>query len=125
MQLREQTAAITGRGAEPAAIGTGSPREAADLASELGLEFPLFTDPDRRTYAALGTRRSVIGILHTGTLRSAVRAWRQGHRQDGVQGDPMQLGGVVVIRPGGMVAMVQRSVHAGDHPDIEAILQAI
>ncbi len=125
MQLRDQAQAIDQRGADVAAIGTGSPEQAARLAQQLELPFPLLADPERRTYAALGTRRSVIGILHTGTLRSAVRAWRRGHRQEGVQGDAMQLGGVVVMRPGGAVAMIHRSVHAGDHPDIEAILRAI
>jgi peroxiredoxin len=124
-QLRDQTPAIRARGADLAAVGNGTPDQADHLARALGTDFPLLTDPDRRTFAALGARRSPGGVLHPRVLASAARAWRAGHRQHGVQGDAMQLGGVVVIHPGDEVAGVWRSAHAGDHPAAEQILAVL
>ena len=60
-----------------------------------------------------------------GTFRSALRAWRGGHRQQGVQGDALQLGAVVVVRPGNDVTYLHRSAYAGDHPAPADILQRL
>jgi len=123
--LRDVVPGIRERGAEIAVVGNGSAEQAAGLVRELGLDFPLFTDPERRTFAALGARRSLGGVLNLGTLKSAVRAWSAGHRQHGVQGDAMQLGGTVVIHPGGRVAHVHRSEHAGQLPPLDGVLAAV
>ena len=123
--MRDVAAAIRARGAEPAVVGNGTPEQAAQLAAELGLDFPLLTDPERRSFAALGARRSLAGVLHPGVFAGAVRALREGHRQQGVQGDAMQLGGVVAIRPGGEVVYRYLSGHAGDHPDLGEVVSAL
>jgi hypothetical protein len=46
-------------------------------------------------------------------------------REDFAQGDPWQLGGVLVIRPGGELTYRQASREAGDHPPVEEILAAL
>ena len=56
---------------------------------------------------------------------NALRALRDGARQTGIAGDPWQLGGVFVIRPGGELAYRYVSEVAGDHPPIDAILDAL
>jgi len=124
-QLRDEVALLDERGADLAVVGNGTPEQAAELAAELSLVFPLLTDPQRRSFVALETRRNLRGVFHPGTLRSVWRAWRGGHRQRGVQGDPMQLGGVVAIRPGGAVVFVQRSAFAGDHPAMKTVAAAL
>jgi hypothetical protein len=122
-QLREYDGEIRERGARLAFIGNGTPAQAKALARELDLDPPLYTDPERRGFAALGARRSLAGVLRPGTFSSAMRAWRGGHRQQGVQGDALQLGAVLIVRPGGEVAYLHRSAHAGDHPSPARILR--
>ena len=56
---------------------------------------------------------------------AVVRAWRGGHRQQGVQGDALQLGAVAIVRPGDEVTYLHRSTHAGDHPPPAEILQKL
>jgi hypothetical protein len=124
-QLRDAAPSIRERGAEPAVVGNGTPEQAAELARELSLDLALYTDPDRRSFAALGARRDLGGVLHPSVALGAIRALRQGHRQAGVQGDPMQLGGVLAVRPPGAVLYRELSRHAGDHPDLAALIAAL
>jgi hypothetical protein len=133
-QLRDGAGTIRTHGADLAVVGNGTPAQAAAFADELAVDFPVLTDPPRRTYAALGARRGPSGVLRPGTFASAWRAWRGGHRQAGVQGHATQLGGVVVIAPSGdapddpasaRLLFLQRSRHAGDHPGLDAIAAAL
>jgi hypothetical protein len=124
-QLRDATPAIRHRGAEPHVVGNGTPQQAADLAAEMSLDVPLLTDPDRRSFAVLGARRSLGGVLHPDVALGVVRALRRGHRQAGVQGDPMQLGGVIAVRPPGEVVYRYLSHRAGDHPDLSAVIATL
>jgi hypothetical protein len=123
--LRDEAHHIRNRGADLAVVGSGTPEQAAALADELGVDFPLLADPQRRTYVALGARRSLAGVLHPAVLGNALRAWRGGFRQQGVQGDAMQLGGVVAIRPDGEVAYLYQSARAGDHPPLADVAAAL
>lgn len=124
-QLRDVVQEIREHGALLAFIGNGPPAQAKALAHDLDLDrgIPLYTDPERRGFAVLSARRSLAGVLGPGTFRSALRAWRSGHRQQGVQGDALQLGAVAIVRPGGEVAYLHRSAHAGDHPPPAEILR--
>jgi NAD(P)-dependent dehydrogenase (short-subunit alcohol dehydrogenase family) len=56
---------------------------------------------------------------------NALRALRSGSRQTGVEGDPWQLGGVFVLRPGGELAYRYVSAEAGDHPPLDDVLAAL
>jgi len=124
-QLRGVVDQIRNGGASLVFIGNGTPEQAAALSQELDLGVPLYTDPELRGFAALNARRSLAGVLSPATFRNAVRAWRGGHRQQGVQGDALQLGAVVIVRPGGDVTYLHRSAHAGDHPSPTDILQRL
>lgn len=124
-QLRDVAADIRARQARLAFIGNGSPDQAKNLARDLALDVPLYTDPERRGFAALDAQRSLANVLHPGTLSSVLRAWRGGHRQQGVQGDALQLGAVVIVRPGNDVVYLHRSAYAGDHPASADILRRL
>lgn len=106
-------------------IGNGTPAMADDFKQELGLEVPLFTDPSRRTYAKLGFRRGGRSIFSLDVLKHAARAMRAGFRQRATRGDPWQQGGVLVVkRGGGPVEYSYASAEAGDHPPLDAVLEA-
>ncbi|MEW6432024.1 MAG: peroxiredoxin-like family protein [Myxococcota bacterium] len=105
-------------------IGNGTPAMAEDFKQSLGLEVPVFTDPSRRTYAQLGFKRGPLSVVSPGVLASAVRAWRAGFRQTKTQGDPVQQGGVVVVRAGGAAEYGFASAAAGDHPPLDVVMDA-
>jgi hypothetical protein len=99
------------------------------LADTIGREhaegITLVTDPTRATYAALGARRDLAGVLHPRMLGAGWRSVRAGHSQGALAGDAMQLGGVIAVRPDGSVPYVHLERFAGDAPDVQAVLAAL
>jgi NAD(P)-dependent dehydrogenase (short-subunit alcohol dehydrogenase family) len=123
--LRDRIADIRDRGAELVIVGNGSADFARTFREDFGLEGPLLVDPELRAYRAAGLRRGRVELLSPRLAGNALRALRSGARQSGVQGDPWQLGGVFVIRPGGELVYRHASREAGDHPDVDEILAAL
>ena len=106
-------------------VGNGSPHFAAAFREDFELDCPVLVDPELRAYRAAGLRRGRVELLSPRLPLNALRALRSGSRQTGVQGDPWQLGGVFVIRPGGELAYRYVSREAGDHPPVEDVLTAL
>jgi hypothetical protein len=124
--VHRERGAIESRGARLAFVGSGDRRFARAFADELGIGAPIYVDPSRRVYEALGLKRGVLAALGSASVVfHAARAVKGGFRQTGVQGDPWQLGGVFVVAPGGEVRYAYASAAAGDHPPVEAILDAL
>lgn len=143
-QLRREIANIHRLGAELVIVSNGSEQFAAAFREDLGLETPLFVDPTRASYRALGMKRGVIRTL--GAWRTWVnlgRAFIEGVRQrrtrvilgwwnrsvttliPGTQGDAWQLGGVLVVLPDGRVPYRYLSNIAGDHPPPTEVVAAL
>jgi dehydrogenase/reductase SDR family protein 12 len=123
--LRDRIDDIRARGAELVIVGNGAPHFAAAFREDFALDGPLLVDPERRAYRAAGLRRGRVELLSPRLPGNALRALRSGARQGAIQGDPWQLGGVFVIRPGGDLAYRYISREAGDHPPVDAILAAL
>ena len=124
-ELHREKDRIHAAGAELAIVGNGNRHFAQGFAKELGLTTPLYVDTERGAYKALGLKRSFTSFLNLATLRNLVRALRSGFRQGRTQGDPWQLGGVLVVRPGGDVVFRHASDASGDHPPAESVLSAL
>jgi NAD(P)-dependent dehydrogenase (short-subunit alcohol dehydrogenase family) len=124
-QLRDASDEIRARGAELVIVGNGAPAFARAFREDYALEGPLLVDPELRAYRAAGLRRGRVEILSPRLPLNALRALRSGARQGAVQGDPWQLGGVFVIRPGGALAFRHVSREAGDHPPVGDVLAAL
>jgi peroxiredoxin len=125
-QLRAQVDRIHERGAELVVIGNGNRHFARGFREQLGLATPLYVDTTRVSYRALGMRRSLRRtLLSPAAWRSGWRALRAGFRQRRTQGDPWQLGGVLVVTPDGRVPYAHLSETAGDHPPVADVLAAI
>jgi NAD(P)-dependent dehydrogenase (short-subunit alcohol dehydrogenase family) len=116
---------IRARGAELVIVGNGAQNFAAAFREDFELDCPILVDPELRAYRAAGLRRGRVELLSPRLPLNALRALRSGSRQTGVEGDPWQLGGVFVIRPGGDLTFRYASREAGDHPPIEEILAAL
>jgi NAD(P)-dependent dehydrogenase (short-subunit alcohol dehydrogenase family) len=123
--LRDASEAIRARGAELVIVGNGTPYFAKAFREDFGLEGPLLVDPELRAYRAAGLRRGRIEILSPRVPLNALRALRSGARQRAVEGDPWQLGGVFVIRPGGELAYRYVSREAGDHAPVPDVIAAL
>ena len=125
MQLHRELPAIRARGAELVLIGNGNRRFAEAFKHDLGITTPVYVDTKREAYRALEMKRGFTRTLGSlDTWKSFGRALKAGFRQKGVQGDAWQLGGVLVVLPGGSVVYRYLSESAGDHPSSADILQA-
>lgn len=141
--MRHEIATIHGYGAELVVVGNGTEHFATAFQRDLGLDTPLFVDPTGAAYRALGMKRGVARTLRAAMgakmarvlwenirerrLGVVLRWW--GHSvpalRPGANGDAWQLGGVLVVLPGGRVAYRYLSTTAGDHPATGEILHAL
>lgn len=107
-------------------VGMGELRYAQAFGKEFDISCPIFVDPSRAAYRALGMKRSIGRTLALPSVWAArVRASRQGFSQKGVKGDPWQLGGVLLVLPGGRIAYRYLSDTSADHPPVGEILSAL
>ena len=125
VQLHREKDRIHGAGAELVIVGNGNRHFAGGFVKELGLTTPVYVDTKRDAYKALGFKRSLSAILAPAALGNAARALRNGFRQGKTQGDAVQLGGVIVVRPGGEVLFRYASDAPGDHPPVDRVLAAL
>jgi NAD(P)-dependent dehydrogenase (short-subunit alcohol dehydrogenase family) len=123
--LRDRIEEIRARGAELVIVGNGAASFAAALREDFDLDCKILVDPELRAYRAAGLRSGRVEVLSPRLPLNALRAWRSGSRQSGVQGDPWQLGGVFVIQTGGELAYRHVSREAGDHPPLDDVLAAL
>jgi len=126
VQLHREKDAIHTRGGELYFVGNGAAHFASAFAQDLGITTPVYVDPSRASYRALGMKRGLVAtLLSARTLAHALRAMRTGFRQGSIQGDAWQLGGVLVVRPDGGVAFRYLSDEAGDHPPVGDVVAAV
>jgi hypothetical protein len=123
--LRDALGAIRARGAELVVIGNGAAHFARAFREDMQLDVPLLIDPELRSYRAAGLRRGFLESLSPRVPLDALRALTRGFRQTGIQGDPFQLGGLLVIHPPDRLAYHHESRTAGDHPPIDRIVRSL
>lgn len=123
--MRGHHAEIRALGAELTLIGSGSPAHAQAFREAEGVEALLLCDTRLEAFAAAGLKRSISSTFSLGTLKHGLRAFKQGHRQSAVQGDPWQQGGLFVCAPGDEVLFAHVSQAAGDHPEPAAFLDSL
>jgi hypothetical protein len=122
--FRSRQSELKDLGVTLAFIGNGTPAMAEDFKTSLGLDVPVFTDPSKRTYAKLGFKRGLFSASAPAVILAALRAWKAGFRQTKTMGDPLQQGGVVVVRAGGKPEYGFASETAGDHPPLDVVVSA-
>jgi hypothetical protein len=126
VQLHRELQRIRERGAELVFIGNGNRHFAAGFKNDHGITAPIYVDTKRESYRALGMKRSFFATLgNAQSWRNMGRALKSGFRQGLTRGDAWQLGGVLVVLPGGDVAYRYLSTAAGDHPAVEDVIAAL
>jgi hypothetical protein len=121
-ELRPHVDELRALGVEPYVIGSGTPAEARDFQRHVHAEsLPVLVDQPLASYAAASWKRSAAATLHP-------KSWLHGlksmiaHPQRKTAGDPWQLGGAMIVRPGGAVTFRYRSETGGDHPAVATLV---
>src|SRR5919109_899544 len=108
-------------------IGQATPRQAAHFRRRQGIQLPVLADKERISYDAAGAKTA--GVLDLWNPKVVAKGAVTGLREKTVQGrtigDANQLGGALVIAPGGKVAWSHMSSDAGDNASPEEILAAV
>jgi peroxiredoxin len=108
-------------------IGQLTPRHAAHFRRRQEIELPVLADEDRASYRAAGAKVATFGELLGPKVvaKGLVTARQTGQRQGKTLGHPAQLGGAIVIAPGGDVVWSHMAQDAGDNAAPEEILAAV
>lgn len=102
------------------------PSELARYRDHFDLPFPVLSDEGLVQYRRFGFGRgSVRQVWGVGTLRLYARLLRRGWRAHRPTQDVRQLGGDVVLGPGGRVATVFRPKSPDARPSIDALVAAL
>ena len=108
-------------------IGQATPRHAKHFARKLGLDgMTVLADEERETYKLAGFRKAGIGgLIGPKSVMSGIKhGARSGVVQGRIVGDAAQLGGAMIIAPGGEVVFRQASENAGDTVEPADLLAA-
>lgn len=105
------------------AIGNGTPAMAKDFVEKFSIRTPVYTDPERNSYALAGLKRNFgLGLR---SLKAGTRAMSKGFIQGRTRGDPWQQGGALLVDTAGQVRWRHVDQGAGDHTDPQTMLAAV
>ncbi len=125
VQLRDHQEELRAGGAHLAVIGCGSVAQASAFRTGFKLPFPVYVDPDLRSFEAAGLRRE-LGVKNPFvTATHAFRALLRGARPAAVEGDPWQQGGTFAFAAGGELLFAHRSNSVGDHAPLDELITAL
>lgn len=126
MQLHRACQQFEAAGVSLTLIGQATPPHAAHFRRRLGIELPVLADETRVSYKAAGAKVATLGellgpkVIAKGLATTA----RTGVVQGRTVGHPAQLGGAMVVEPGGVVAWSHMSNDASDNAEPDEILTA-
>ena len=123
--MRDGYPQIQAKGAELVAIGNGRPEHVQGFIEDETIPFPVYTDPKRSIYKALGFKRGLGATFSLSSLGSGIRAARSGHRQGALEGDALQQGGLIVVNAAGDILYHHINDDAGDHAPIADVLSVL
>lgn len=127
MQLHRAHERFREAGVDLVLIGQASPRQATAFRRKVGIDtLPVLADDDRQTYRIAGWRKAGLGqLLGPRSVVSGLKhSRRSGVVQGRIVGDASQLGGAMIIRPGGDVVLHRASENAGDTIEPDELLAA-
>lgn len=110
-----------------ALVGNGPVSQVLGFKDEVNWPAYLFTDPERRSYAALSFRNDLPALLNRTALFKVIRSFFEGHKQtlSRLPTDPLQQGGVVLVDHTGRVSFLHSDEFAGDHVDKDTLFEAV
>jgi peroxiredoxin len=127
VQLHRARQDFEAAGARLVLIGQLTPRHAAHFRSRQQIDVPVLADEQRASYKAAGAKVGTMGELLGPKVVAKSAAVTAKYRvvQGRTIGHPAQLGGAMVIAPGGEVVWSHMSQDASDNASPEEILEAV
>ena len=127
MQLHRARDEFEAEGTPLVLIGQLTARHAAHFRRRQGIELPVLADEDRVSYKAAGAKIATMGELLGPSVvaKGLMTTVRTGRVQGRTLGHPAQLGGAMVIAPGGEIVWSHMSEDASDNAPPEEILAAV
>ena len=126
MQLHRDRSKFDAAGVRLAVIGQGTPKHAAHFRDSHEIDIPLYVDERRESYKAAGTKVATFTELLGPRVmaKGALASRRDGVIQGRTIGHPAQLGGLMIVKPGGEIAYVHLADDASDNPPNSEVLKA-
>ena len=85
----------------------------------------MLLDEDGTAADIIGTKKLGAGsLLKPSAVKSGIRSFAAGHRQQKTGRRPMQLGATIVLGPGNEIRYADFEDHAGDHANLDEVLAA-
>jgi AhpC/TSA antioxidant enzyme len=127
MQLHRARAQFDEAGGRLVLIGQATARQAAHFRRRQGIQLPVLADHDRISYRAAGAKTgSAVDLFNPMVVaKGALTGLREKTIQTRTIGDANQLGGALVVAPGGNVTWSHMSRDAGDNASPDEILAAL
>jgi peroxiredoxin len=127
VQLHRARERFQAAGAVPVLIGMGTPRQASWFRGRFAPDLTVLADEERRSYKAAGLKVASVGeLLGPKSVVTGIKhAARSGVMQGKPTANPAQLGGALVVGPGGEVRFEHRSANAGDSAEPDVLLAAL
>jgi peroxiredoxin len=128
VELDEARSEFDAAGVRVVVVGQATPRQAAHFRRRLEIELPVLADESRESYRAAGAKVATAGeLLGPKSVSQGLRKTFESRgkvHQGRIIGHPAQLGGAMVIAPGGEVTWSHMADDASDNASPEEILAA-
>ena len=109
-------------------VGQATPRQAAHFRKRLEIDLPVLADEQRESYKAAGAKVATAGeLLGPKSVSQGLKKTFESRgkvHQGRVIGHPAQLGGAMVVAPGGEVTWSHMAENASDNATPDEILAA-
>jgi thioredoxin-dependent peroxiredoxin len=115
---------IKAAGLRVVAVGLGEPKHARQFGGKLAPSVTCVTNETPELYDAYGIARgNVLRLVAPDAIKAGARAASKGFTQGSATGDTLRLGATFIVDTDGLVRYAHYNKHAGDHPDIPALLE--
>lgn len=128
---RQQVAELAGylddfsqQKAQLVVVGNGGSYDLLKFRDVTGFPGILLTDPSLETYKFLKFKSGLADVIGIKSFTQGFSALKAGFIPGSLQGHALQLGGAVVVAPGGKITYLYKSSATGDHPPVDALLAA-
>ncbi|MDQ3958029.1 MAG: AhpC/TSA family protein [Actinomycetota bacterium] len=126
--MRDRYEEFRAKGAEVAAVGMGLTAMAADFKEKQDIPFPLLVDRRRETHRAFELKRgNLFDVAGPKQVARSVKSFLTGNTQGrpAPKQDVLQLGGAMVVAPGGRVLYSHRASGSEDNAPVDELLDAL
>lgn len=101
-------------------VGNGAPHFIGTFKEDLGIQdATIYTDPSLESFRAMGFKRGFLVALGPRSIAAGLGMFKRGYKQGAYSnstGDLWQMGGLLVVKPSGVVTYHYISTALGDYP---------